>query len=157
MKKNRELLIEQILIDNYEQYYKLAYSHIHVEADALDVVQEGAYKAILRCDSLKEEKYAQTWVYRIMLNEVYDFLRKKMGAERQLAQLPDAEGETLEIAERLSLREAIENLSEDERKLVHLRFFEDYKLEEIAIILDENLSTVKSRLYRTLRKLKISI
>lgn len=121
------------------------------------MVQEGAYKAILRCDNLKEEKYAQTWVYRIMLNEVYDFLRKKKGAERQPAQLPDAEGETLEIAERLSLREAIENLSEDERKLVHLRFFEDYKLEEIANILDENLSTVKSRLYRTLRKLKISI
>ena len=35
-----------------------------------------------------------------------------------------------------------------------LRFFEDMKLEEIAELLDENLSTVKSRLYRSIKKLR---
>ena len=40
---------------------------------------------------------------------------------------------------------------------MELRYFEDLKLEEIAVALDENLSTVKSRLYRTLRKLRIAL
>ena len=44
-----------------------------------------------------------------------------------------------------------------EKALVELRYFEDLKLEEIAGALDENLSTVKSRLYRTLRKLRIAL
>ena len=35
-----------------------------------------------------------------------------------------------------------------------LKYFEDKKLEEIAQILDENLSTVKSRLYRCMKKLR---
>lgn len=42
----------------------------------------------------------------------------------------------------------------EERELIILRFYEDKQLSEIAEILQENLSTVKSRLYRTLRKLR---
>ena len=38
-----------------------------------------------------------------------------------------------------------------------LRFFEEKKLEEIARILNINLSTVKSMLYRSLKKLKVEL
>ena len=40
---------------------------------------------------------------------------------------------------------------------IELRFFEDKQLSEIAEILGENLSTIKSRLYRGLRKLRIQL
>ena len=46
-KTGKEKIVEKLLIENYEQYYRLAYSYVHNEADALDIVQEGAYKAIL--------------------------------------------------------------------------------------------------------------
>ena len=45
-KTGKEQIVEKLLIENYEQYYRLAYSYVHNEADALDIVQEGAYKAI---------------------------------------------------------------------------------------------------------------
>ena len=52
------------------------------------------------------------------------------------------------------LQEALDRLSVQEKTLIILRFYEDKPLSEIAEILQENLSTVKSRLYRTLDKLR---
>ena len=77
MKTSREALIENLVTENYEKYYRLAFSYVHNEADALDIVQEGAYKAMFKCDSLKEDNFAATWVYRIMLNEIFLFCRRK--------------------------------------------------------------------------------
>lgn len=64
----KEQKIEELLLENYNRYYRLAYSYVHNEADAADIVQNGAYKAIRNSDSLKNVEYAQTWIYRIMLN-----------------------------------------------------------------------------------------
>ena len=72
---NREL-VEQILLERYNQYYRLAYRYAHNEADAFDIVQNGAYKAIRSSHTLKEPQYAQTWVYRIMLNECFQHLKR---------------------------------------------------------------------------------
>ena len=58
----REQVIEKILIENYCRYYNLALSYVHNEADALDIVQEGAYKAFLKAETLRDEEYASTWI-----------------------------------------------------------------------------------------------
>ena len=158
MKNSRELLIEKLLIENYEKYYRLAFSYVHNEADAMDIVQEGAYKAMLKWESLEREDFAATWIYRIMLNEIFSMLRKRTRNEESMADpdcLEEIPAET--PADSLSLREALDRLPPKEKALVELRYFEDLKLEEIAEVLDENLSTVKSRLYRTLRKLRIAL
>ena len=62
--RKKEQAVERALTEGYEKYYRLAYSYVHNEADALDIVQEAAYKAILKSDSLKEPQYVETWVYR---------------------------------------------------------------------------------------------
>ena len=158
MKNSRELLIEKLLIENYEKYYRLAFSYVHNEADAMDIVQEGAYKAMLKWESLEREDFAETWIYRIMLNEIFSMLRKRTRNEESMADpdcLEEIPADT--PADSLSLREALDRLPPKEKALVELRYFEDLKLEEIAGALDENLSTVKSRLYRTLRKLRIAL
>ncbi len=158
MKNSRELLIEKLLIENYEKYYRLAFSYVHNEADAMDIVQEGAYKAMLKWESLEREDFVETWIYRIMLNEIFSMLRKRTRNEESMADpdcLEEIPADT--PADSLSLRDALDQLQPKEKALVELRYFEDLKLEEIAGALDENLSTVKSRLYRTLRKLRIAL
>ena len=158
MKNSRELLIEKLLIENYEKYYRLAFSYVHNEADAMDIVQEGAYKAMLKWESLEREDFAETWIYRIMLNEIFSMLRRRTRNEESMVDpdcLEEIPAET--PVDSLSLREALDRLPPKEKALVELRYFEDLKLEEIAGALDENLSTVKSRLYRTLRKLRITL
>lgn len=39
-------LVENIICEKYNSYYRMAYSYVHNEADAADIVQEGAYRAI---------------------------------------------------------------------------------------------------------------
>lgn len=55
------------------------------------------------------------------------------------------------------LHEAISQLPPHLRTIILLRFFEDMKLEEIARITRTNLSTVKSRLYKALKLLKLEM
>ena len=75
----KEAVIEQILCEKYNSYYRMAYSFVRNEADAEDIVQEGAYRAIKNSNSLKCTEFASTWIYRIMLNEIYRSLgHKKM-------------------------------------------------------------------------------
>ena len=57
----------------------------------------------------------------------------------------------------IDLRKAIEALSQEERAIIVLRFFEDMTIEQVANVLNMNISTVKSRLYRILDKLKITL
>ena len=52
-------LIEQIILEKYNQYYCLAYSYVHNEADAYDIVQNGAYKALKGSHALKKPEYAE--------------------------------------------------------------------------------------------------
>ncbi len=54
----------------------------------------------------------------------------------------------------IDLQRALDTLPEQDKAVVILRFFEEMKLEEIADILEENVNTVKSRLYRSLKKLR---
>lgn len=143
-------VIRRILLDNYESYYRLAFAYVHNEADAMDIVQEGAYRAMLKADELREERFAGTWVYRIMINEAKGYLRKN----RRETGEPDENLAAEESCRDMDLEAAVGRLPESERTLIVLRFYEDKQLSEIAEILQENLSTVKSRLYRTLKKLR---
>ena len=59
--------------------------------------------------------------------------------------------------ENIDLKRAIDTLDKEDRTVVILRYFEDMKLEESAMVLEENLSTVKSRLYRCMKKLKLQM
>lgn len=53
MNQEQEAIIEAQLIADYKKLYRLAYSYVHNENDALDIVQESAYKAIKNSRSLK--------------------------------------------------------------------------------------------------------
>lgn len=144
-------------MENYDKYYRLALSYVHNEDDAGDIVQNGAYKAILKSGSLKNPDYASTWIYRIMLNEIFNFYR-----ERQLVSLEEMEQERNLLSvedtyENFDLRKALDGLEKEDKAVVELRYFEDMKLEEISEILNENVNTVKSRLYRSLKKLRVKL
>ena len=161
VQSHREQIIEDVLIKNYSKYYCLAYGYVHNEADALDIVQEGAYKAILKSETLRNEEHAATWIYRIMLNEVFSFCRSKRDffAENsiQMESYIGAYDNSAGCAEEMDLYNALERLSPDEKKIVQLRFFQGFKLEEVAEAMGLNLNTVKSKLYRTIEKLRVSM
>ena len=84
-------LIEQTLLTNYDKYYRLAKSYTHNSDDALDIVQNGACRAIKAGKKLKNEAFVETWIYRIMLNEIFRFCKtnKNQILLRQLSIIMD--------------------------------------------------------------------
>ena len=155
-KEDKKDLIEQIILEKYNQYYQLAYKYVHNEADASDIVQNGAYKAIRSSHTLKNAEFAATWIYRIMLNECFQFTKNaKHFSYEGMLETNGIELKTSEDTyENIDLKRALETLSEQDRAIIILKYFEDKTLDEIAAILEENVSTVKSRLYRSFKKLR---
>lgn len=152
-KKKRDV-IEQLLLENYNKYYRLACSYVHNDADAGDIVQNGAYKAILNSNKLQNIEYAETWIYRIMMNEIFSKYREKETVPLEAISFEEGKEDKYE---NVDLQKAIDSLEKEDRIVIVLRYYEDMKLEDIAVILDENLSTVKSRLYRSMKKLKLQL
>ncbi len=156
MRKTKELedLVHEALIANYEKYYRVAYSYVHNEADAQDIVQETAYKAICKSNTVKNPDYIGSWIYRILLNEANEFLRKKKPFQPKAGLIEESRED---VYRDFDLEEAMEQLEPMERTVVTLRYFEDLEISKIAGITDENINTVKSRLYRALKKLHVTL
>lgn len=148
----KEALVHECLVKNYEKYYRMAYSYVFCEQDAMDIVQEGAYRAILKSDLLKQPEYVDTWICKIVINEALRFLKKNKLASVDMESLPE-QGKEDEV-EDIDLQRALDKLDEQERTIVVLRYFEEEKLENIGKTMNLNVNTVKSRLYRAMDKLK---
>lgn len=146
--------VEEQILDSYEALYRLAFTYVHQEQDALDIVQESVYRAMKHASSVREEQYIETWLWRITMNTAIDFIRKN---RRELVQEEFPEAGVEDQYQDFDTLEALEVLSEKERAVVVLRFFEDRQIREVAEILQENTNTVKTILYRSLRKLKIEL
>lgn len=146
--------IEQKILDNYEGMYRLAYTYVRNEQDAMDIVQESVYKAIKNSYKIKQEEFVKTWLWRIVMNTAVDFLRKRQ-KEVSMEELIEASSE--DRYEDFDTLEALKVLDEKEKAVIVLRFFEDRKISEIAKVLEENVNTVKTILYRSLKKLKIKL
>ena len=152
--QNNTAETEQILTENYERYNRLAYSYMRNEDDALDVVQESAYRAIRDCRKVRNKDYLSTWIYRIVVNTALDMLRRKK-KETTTEELPEIPVE--DQYQDLELRTVLNQLDDKSRTIILLRYFEDLKLEDIADIVGDNLNTVKARLYRSLKKLRLNL
>ena len=152
--KTKDAVISEILTMDYAMFYRIAYSYVRNEADAQDIVQESAYKAIYHASKLKKTEYAKTWICRIVINEAISFLRK---SKKEQTEPMDRELAGRETEDMTDLKTAMEKLLPEEKTVIVLRFCDGMKLEEIAQVCEESLSTVKSRLYRTLKKLKLDL
>lgn len=147
-------LVEQELLTSYESMYRLAYTYVKNEADAMDVVQESAYKAITHSSTIKNAAFIKTWLWRIVINTSLELLRQKQ-REVSITEMQEQGKEDIYID--FDTIEALDILNEKERAVIILRYFEDRKIQEIADTLEENLNTTKSILYRSLKKLKIEL
>lgn len=80
----------------------------------------------------------------------------KKNREVSLDEMPAEEGRE-DRYENIDLRRALDAMEERDKAVIELRYFEDMKLEDIARVLGENQNTVKSRLYRGLKKLRLEL
>lgn len=135
--------------------------------EAEDVTQEiflAAYRSIRR---FRGDACFSTWLYRIAVNKTLTCLRQRPRFEdagllvnsEDAPELPDGRGETQESGvlareRQEAVRRSLAALNPDQKVVVELKFFHDATFSEIASIIGEAESTVKSRFYKSLCLLK---
>lgn len=147
----------EFITSNQTQFYRFAYRYIRHEQAALDVVSNAVYQALTKYKNLKEIDHLKTWFYRILINESMTYIRKnkRMLAIEEIDYVMSY-SEQYDLDE-LNLYQNVNKLPDKLRMIVMLRFYEDMSLEEISTITKTNLSTVKSRLYKALKLLKVEL
>lgn len=135
--------------------YRTAYVYVKNKDDALDVVQEVAYRSFKKIHTLKEPKYFKTWLMRITINCATDAVRKNkkvVQLKPEYEKFIGADHEDIPLS--ITLQQLIDVLEENEKSIVLLRFYHNLTFKEIAEQLEIPPGTVKSILYRALRKLR---
>ena len=153
MEQTVQQQLTDFIVAHQEDFYRLAYSHVKNRDVALDVVQESIVKALSKADGLRRAESLKPWFYRILINESMNYYRYTRRLT-PLEEAAEAAAPAGDHAARLDLYAAIDRLDQKDQLIIRLRFFEDLKLEEIAQAAGLNLNTVKSRLYKSLRKLR---
>ena len=124
--------------------YRIARGQLLIEADQQDAVQEAIRCSWEKRNSLKNERYLQTWVIRILLNVCHDTQRYGK-REFPMEELPEQQPETHDYTD---LRSALFQLKDKERIPVILHYIEGYDVKHVAEILKIPVNSVKTRLMR---------
>lgn len=156
-KKRKENTFKNYIIENQNTFYKIAYTYVKNNDDALDIVQEAIYKGLSKIKALKDVNLIKPWFYKILINTAIDYIRKnkKYTQERGEVSANNIIDHNIDIE--IDIERALDSLCEEDKTLIILRYFEDMKISDIAAVLEKNENTVKTRLYRILKLLKIQI
>lgn len=175
MKKSRNQIYDELLIVKCKlgdsaafnelvgrwqgRLWHYAYCVTGSESAAWDIVQETWYGVIKGIRRLDDVSVFPRWIFRIANNKCVDRLRKQRRQEQLNKELSSQNQD--EAVERQndderseSLLYAIDKLSAESRALLELRYHEGFEISQMAEILSVPEGTVKSRLHRTMEKLK---
>ncbi|NLV16597.1 MAG: sigma-70 family RNA polymerase sigma factor [Syntrophomonadaceae bacterium] len=155
---HKKQLFETYIMQNIDSAYRFAYTYAKNREDAEDIVNESVLKAIKSINYLQKSEHIKPWFYRIIVNTAFTYLKRRskityLDYEKSFAETDGTEDDYSE----LTLNSMIEKLEPKYKSIIVLRFLEDMSLKEIGQILDINENTVKTRLYRALKLLKIDM
>ena len=159
-----ESAFEELVRRHQQRVFAVVSSILHRPEDVEDVAQQVFLKAYLGIKRFDQRAAFSTWLYKIAVNECWDYLRKKKVrplvyesdlSEEQVSRLdgiassdrppegPNARAEAREVLDRM-----LAALPEQDRQLLVLKEMEGFSVQELAEILDLNVNTVKVRLFR---------
>lgn len=145
-----------------DDIYRIAFVYMRNKDEALDVVQETAYRSFKNISTIRESKFIKTWLLKIAISSAIDLLRKSskvipFGPQQINNNLWVSESLEQNISLKISLDEVINKLDATEKGIVLLRFYKDYTFKEISQILNIPLGSTKTILYRALEKMKLNL
>lgn len=156
----------EALIGRYQgEIFRMVYYRTLSRMDAEDITQDVFIKAFRGVETIRDPVMFKPWLYRIALNAVNDFYRKKrlrsiftlFSGDREEGQAPEED----HAPERLEKKEFwgrlgrfLTRLSAAEKEVFRLKYLDDLGIREIAEVLGKNESTVKTHLYRAVDKFR---
>lgn len=155
------------LVNEHQRYvYNLALRVLQNEEEALDLTQEAFVRAWTALPNFRGQSRFRTWLYRIVTNLCYNrlpSLRRSLNelGDDVITEIPETDpafdnpARGMESRElRSYLHKAMDNLDENYRLLISLRYQHELSYEEIAATLNLPLGTVKTGLFRAREQLR---
>jgi len=139
-----------------EPGFRLALAMLHDRGAAEDAVQEASFTAWRKLATMRDQGRLRPWFLGVVANKCRNARRQKwssgvsIGVPEELA-VVSGEDSALRNAD---LRHAVARLPREDKLVVVLYFYLDLPLEEVAIAVGNSLSATRSRLYRSIKRLR---
>lgn len=141
--------LEQVMNRYGNTVYRLAYAQIRSRTDADDIYQEVFLRYFQKRPVFQSEEHRKSWLLRVTINRSKSHLASAWF--RHTVPLDECSG-FAEPEERL-LDEALGALRPGDRQLLHLFYYEQLSVREIADLLNRKESTVRTQLTRARQRL----
>ncbi|MGV8982668.1 RNA polymerase sigma factor [Clostridium sp.] len=146
----------------YKELYKFIYSIIKNQNLTEDILQQTLMKAYEKFDTIQDIKKFKPWIFTIAKNESLSWIRKynrEIPSEHTYLEL--LAGHSEDIPEELlikhetkkQVKESIKMLNPVDQEIIYLRYYYDLNFNEIALILNLNENTVKTKHKRAKKKI----
>ncbi len=164
-----EMAFREIVERYQSKVFSIIYGILRNRNDAEDIAQQVFAKVYFSLKNFDFRSSLLTWIYKITVNECYDYLRKKRvrklvyesdfsqeDAQRMEASEPAVDGSVpadTRLAQRDLILKLLSKVSEEERTLILMKEVEGHSVEELAGMTGLNENTIKVKLFRTRQKL----
>jgi RNA polymerase sigma-70 factor (ECF subfamily) len=158
------------IVERYQtKVFSIIYGILRNHNDAEDIAQQVFAKVYFSIKNFDSRSSLLTWIYKITVNECYDYLRKKRvrklvyesdfsieDAQRMEASEPAIDQEApvdKTLAQRDLVVKLLAKVSQEDRNLILLKEVEGHSVEELAAMTGLNENTIKVKLFRARQKL----
>jgi RNA polymerase sigma-70 factor (ECF subfamily) len=164
-----EMAFREVVERYQSKVFSIIFGILRNRNDAEDIAQQVFAKIYFSIKNFDFRSSLLTWIYKITVNECYDYLRKKRvrklvyesdfsdeDAQRMEASEPAVDGRPpidTRLAQRDLIVKLLGKLSEEDRSLMLLKEVEGHSVEELAQMTGLNENTIKVKLFRTRQKL----
>jgi RNA polymerase sigma-70 factor (ECF subfamily) len=158
------------IVERYQaKVYSIIYGILRNRNDAEDIAQQVFSKVYFSIGNFDSRSSLLTWIYKITVNECYDYLRKKRvrklvyesdfseedSRKMENSDSVSEQGPAVDVAlaRRDLAMKLLEKVSDEDRKLILLKEVEGHSVEELAEMTGMNENTIKVKLFRARQKL----
>jgi RNA polymerase sigma-70 factor (ECF subfamily) len=156
------------IVDRYQnKVFSIIFGILRNRNDAEDIAQQVFTKIYFSIHNFDFRSTLLTWIYKITVNECYDYLRKKKVrklvyesdfGDEETNNMERSEPDTVQpvdqsLAQRDLVLKLLAKVSEEERNLMLLKEVEGHSVEELAAMTGLNENTIKVKLFRARQKL----
>ena len=177
LNENDTIRFNQLMEETYRKVYNMAYRLSGSRPDAEDLTQEAYYRAYRSFGDYEGDRPFENWIFRIVTRLYLDLLRNRrrrvqtasydntlptdVGGDTIHFEVaddkPSPEQQLIENAYSEPLQQALESLTPDQRELIELADVQQVPYNEIAEMLGAPVGTIRSRLHRTHKALRVKL
>ena len=156
MATDKDKYLEYLIEEYSDTIYRLAMSRTRNKEVSEDVYQEVFLRLAKKIPEFESKEHEKAWMIRVTINCSKTILSSKH--LKSNAELKENDSIILDEAdEKNDVYYAVAGLPLKYRTVIYLFYYEGYKIEEMSMILDANVNTVKSWLSRARAELKTKI